>query len=165
MDTFDAITGEVVFIPPEFQYIHFPSEYITDSSDDSTASSTISYSDTCVTDTDIGETADIQCHGCSKHFTTMNSWKRHNTRSPVCQQWIEIQNKKRLNYSDFECIVDFIDKIKVKVTSRDETDNIHVCKYCNTSFSNMGNLNKHYKIAGMCNNMALYSFIEYMKTL
>ena len=99
------------------------------------------------------------CEACNKKFTTKSSLKRHHERSQVCKKWISLEKPNPFKFDI--SIVDFIEDIKYKITIRNlttENENMIYCKYCSVNYSNVGNVNKHYKTAIICNMLAYNEF-------
>ena len=105
------------------------------------------------------------CKACNKTFTTENSLKRHEERSPVCLKWLSVEQKNNV-YKDNGFSFNFIEYVEeIKKSVITASYNECNCKHCNTNFSNTGNLHKHFKTATVCNQLALHSFIKHFKSL
>jgi hypothetical protein len=109
----------------------------------------------------------LLCHACNKAFTNKYSLERHFERSPVCMQWCNLDESIKTEKALFArtidmSIIDFIDEIKKKVTVVHKKEYIY-CKYCQIVFSNVGNLNKHFKTAVTCNRFAYIAFHNELK--
>jgi hypothetical protein len=109
----------------------------------------------------------LLCNACNKAFTNKYSLQRHLERSPVCMQWCNLDESIKTENSIFTrtidmSIIDFIDEIKKKVTVVQRKEYLY-CKYCQVVFSNVGNLNKHFKTAVTCNRFAYVAFQEELK--
>jgi hypothetical protein len=115
----------------------------------------------------------LLCQACNKSFTNKYSLERHFERSPVCTQWCNLDESIKTENAVFNrtintSIIDFVDEIKTKVTTVLTT--IHkkeylICKYCKVGFSNVGNLNKHFKTAITCNRFAYVALYEELKNM
>jgi hypothetical protein len=116
----------------------------------------------------------FKCAACLKTFTTNSSLKRHEERSPICLKWLSVE-KKNIPFND-GCrdnsfnFIDFLDDMKQTIISGKRIDGQvleqkNMCIHCLTQFSNTGNLHKHYKNAIVCNQLALYSFFDFIKSL
>ena len=105
---------------------------------------------------------EIYCDACNKKFSTNGSLKRHHERNQVCKNWLSLEKPKVINFD--MSIVEFIDNLKDKVTTR-HGNNFICCKYCNTIYSSVGNLNKHYKTTVTCNRLAYIDFENEIKKI
>jgi hypothetical protein len=105
-------------------------------------------------------TEKIMCHACHKKFSTKNSLTRHEEHSPVCLKWLSQEPQDSLCHS--LNLFGIIEDAKKNSISMDDTN---TCLHCNSSFSNIGNLHKHYKTATTCNRLAIKSFINRIKLL
>lgn len=102
----------------------------------------------------------IECVACCKCFTTKYSLRRHEERSPVCLKWISIKPEKTEESFNF---IDYITDLKRNAICSNDMEN--TCKHCYANFSNIGNLNKHFKTSIICNQLALYEFLKDIKKL
>lgn len=106
----------------------------------------------------------IVCKACNKTFSSKKSLKLHEHRNPVCTKWLSIENPsiiKRENINFIDCIED----LKKSVTIIVSNEELIQCKHCLHTFSNIGNLNKHYKKSIVCNYIALDEFIKNINLL
>ena len=103
----------------------------------------------------------VMCEACCKTFSTKSSLTRHEERSPVCLKWLSINPDKRTFYSSN--IIDILENTKKSVLSA--KNNEVSCLHCDTVFSNIGNLHKHFKSATTCNQLAINLFLEHIKSL
>ena len=105
--------------------------------------------------------AAIICEACQKKFTTKSSLKRHLEKSVVCHEWVTMDPPASNELMDRgSCIVDFMEDLKTKITTEKNEKDQNSCKYCKTVFSNVGNLNKHFKTATTCNRFAFLALQE-----
>jgi len=105
----------------------------------------------------------IVCKACNKTFSSKKSLKLHEHRNPVCIKWLSIENPtiKREDINFIDCIED----LKKSVTIIVSNEELIQCKHCLHTFSNIGNLNKHYKKSVVCNYIALDEFIKNINLL
>lgn len=111
----------------------------------------------------------ILCHACNRLFAHESSLERHFERSPVCMQWYNLDESTKTKHAIFTrttniSILDFIDDMKKKITATHTKESLY-CKYCHVGFSNVGNLNKHFKTAVTCNRFAYIAFHDELKNV
>ncbi len=152
----------VDFQPIQIKTQHEPDLYYADQTD------TIKNTEEIYDETEViqhnSSDDNIQCDACHKMFTTKSSLKRHHERNAICKKWISMEIARPINYNMHNMsIVDFIENIKNKITVKKRKDEIIQCNQCYASFSNIGNLNKHYKTSVVCNNMAYVDFEKEIK--
>jgi hypothetical protein len=94
----------------------------------------------------------FKCTACGKVVTAKSSLVRHHLRFPVCKKWIE-ENKvhSQIDKGVHLLIVDIFEKVSSK-------DNNLECKFCNTSFVSRSNLNKHFNVSSVCNQLCFQEF-------
>jgi hypothetical protein len=105
---------------------------------------------------------EIKCAACSKTFTVDNSLKRHYKRSPACVKWIEKEEKAKdvnLEKGIHLIIIDLLEK------AVGCPDNRLKCRWCETTFINTGNTNKHLNTSKVCNLMAYQEFKRLLDNL
>lgn len=94
--------------------------------------------------------ADTQCKGCYKFYVSEVGLEQHIKRSPLCAKWISILKQD--------------DKFSKKIQNMYNVSNnfFHgtTCNACDTTYSNLGNLNKHLE-----NNPVCKKLIEHEKNL
>jgi DNA-directed RNA polymerase subunit RPC12/RpoP len=114
--------------------------------------------------------SEIKCAACSREFTVENSRRRHYIRYPACVKWIEqnpqkiVEEEKKVEGETLKkglhlLIVDFLEK---SVSSEDTKLK---CRWCETTFTNTGNINKHLNTAKMCNKMAFEEFKKHINSV
>lgn len=95
----------------------------------------------------------VKCNACSKLFTTKASLERHWSRFPICKKLIEMKNDEDIK--SYKPIHKFVNDLLKEVMYISENTEQFACIYCNTSYSNLGNLHKHYDKSVPCNNLAM----------
>jgi hypothetical protein len=103
----------------------------------------------------------FKCDACHKTFTTKATLKRHHGRSPVCLDWIALPERTdtmRLSKGLHLLIVDLLEKAV-------SDDGKLECKFCKCTFTNRGNLHKHFNTATVCNRMAYLKFKQLVNNL
>ena len=106
----------------------------------------------------------IVCKACNKIFSSKKSLKLHEHRNPVCIKWLSIENPSIIKIEDIN-FIDCIEDLKKSVTTIVSNEELLQCKHCLHTFSNIGNLNKHYKKSVVCNYIALDEFIKNINLL
>ena len=106
----------------------------------------------------------ILCKACNKTFSSKKSLKLHEHRNPVCTKWLSIENPSIIKREDIN-FIDCIEDLKKLVTIIVSNEELIQCKHCLHTFSNIGNLNKHYKKSVVCNYIALDEFIKNINLL
>ena len=110
---------------------------------------------------------EIKCAACSRIFTVENSRKRHYKRYPACVKWIEknekVQEEKVKEEPLKKGIHLLITDVLEKAIGCD--DNRLKCRWCETTFTNTGNINKHLNTAKMCNKMAFEEFKKHINSM
>ena len=100
------------------------------------------------------------CQACNKTFTNKYSLKRHEENTPVCYKWNQIKTREdgteNPTVADGANILDMLDEFRLKILTT--SGNATRCQYCNTQFSNTGNLNKHFRTSVTCNKLAVTNF-------
>jgi len=106
------------------------------------------------------------CMGCSRSFTKRSSIQRHYQRSPACVAWINSNSstssadeKSDNDIPPPDALHKLVNTIATEAMSSVNEDSI-VCLYCHKTFSNMGNMHKHYTNAVACNRLACKKFME-----
>lgn len=97
-----------------------------------------------------------ECLACHKKFTTKSSLKRHHERFPICVAWIE-KNSSSLTRQSNEQIKPLHELVE-KLLEESYYSTPFTCRYCKESFSNRGNLNRHFSSSVVCSRFALEHF-------
>ena len=98
----------------------------------------------------------FECIACNKSYTTKTNLKLHHTRQPLCINWIKLNPGLK----------DYID---TKYNLPEDPHNIQTqqnttCGICNTTFSNIGNLNKHLNTSIICSKWKHYKELQPLET-
>jgi len=101
---------------------------------------------------DVIENEILKCDACCKTFTNNINLKAHHNSSELCKNWKSYPESVK-NYKPEMAIHYFLDEVLRKITSN--TDSL-TCRYCKSSFTHRGNLNKHFIISIDCNKLAFY---------
>ena len=90
------------------------------------------------------------CEACGKKYSSPYTLSKHHKRQPVCKRWLELEPGLK----------DFVNH-KVQVArSACSTEHNTTCLACNTTFANVGNLNRHLATSIVCAKWDLYNDLE-----
>jgi hypothetical protein len=96
-----------------------------------------------------------QCSACNKYYSNAYNLKKHLKRQPLCEEWLKLQPG----------IKDYIDdKFNLPLSDIDKKNLSHKCFICNTTFANLGNLNRHLDNNIQCSKWALYKDLIPLET-
>ena len=109
-----------------------------------------------------GEKPAWQCVACHKAFVTKQSLERHKERHPLCKEWESREENKvaARPAPPKESAYEWALKILEENLSIVNVDKKVACRYCSQSFSNVGNLHKHFNTAVVCNKLAYMKIKE-----
>jgi hypothetical protein len=93
------------------------------------------------------------CEACHKVYTTKYNLKSHWERQPVCEKWVKMQSGLK----------EYIDH-KFSVEEDKKTEQNTTCLACNTTFANVGNLNRHLSTNLACSKWDLYNDLQPVQT-
>lgn len=102
---------------------------------------------------------DTQCKGCYKFYVSDSGLAQHIERSPLCEKWISILEKDDKFSKEIQ---------EAYSVSNDKLHGI-LCNSCKTSYSNLGNLNKHLEKNVVCKKImelekrAMYKKLDEMQ--
>jgi Zinc finger, C2H2 type len=108
---------------------------------------------------DLFKTKKYVCKACDKGFITDSLLTEHIDRSKSCKKWLELSTdeqqiilQKPIHLFIDECITQSFLANSSTSTTKFE------CKFCNSSFVNKGNLNKHFSTSIACNRLCYHEF-------
>jgi hypothetical protein len=136
----------------------------------------------------VSNNSGIKCPSCSRTFTVENSRRRHYKRFPDCAQWIKdhpealIEEKiekpvkerkvRAKKVKENKIVEDGTLKIGLHLLIVDILeksvgcdDDKKKCRWCDTKFVNMGNINKHLNNSSKCNKMAFEEFKKHINSI
>ena len=94
-----------------------------------------------------------ECKGCMKMFPTELYLKKHHDKSAACVKWIALPDKDNtIPTKGLHLIIDELLKNAISLDGKLE------CKYCNSKFTNNGNLHKHLNTSIACNRLVYNTF-------
>ena len=96
----------------------------------------------------------IKCEYCSKSVLGAHALKAHMDNNIACRK-LELLPESLKEFNPDKGIHNFLDALLEKAIT--EKDNLR-CKFCEYTFSNRGNFNKHYILNLSCNRLAYYEF-------
>lgn len=91
-----------------------------------------------------------KCNACEKYYSSEYNLKKHLKRQPLCERWLELVSG----------IKDYIDDKFSHETDIETIEKQTKCFICNTTFANVGNLNRHLDTNIMCSKWAMYKDLE-----
>lgn len=86
------------------------------------------------------------CKACTKNFATKQSLERHHERFPICASWKE-EDAKIFAQPVNQWVSNIVSEALHGLT-------LKTCKFCDTTFSTVGNFNKHFASSIPCNRLA-----------
>lgn len=101
----------------------------------------------------------IRCEACRRTFTVEASLKRHLGRNPSCVKWIALPQKENIELkTGIHLVINDILKDSI-------SDGKLECKFCYSTFTNTGNLHKHFNVSHVCNRLAYQEFKKRFNSL
>ncbi len=121
----------------------------------------------------VSNNSGIKCPACSRTFTVETSRRRHYKRFPECVQWINdhpeavVEEKKNKKVKDDGPLKKGLHLLIVDILEKSVgcDDDKKKCRWCDTSFVNMGNINKHLNNSSKCNKMAFEEFKKHINSI
>jgi hypothetical protein len=135
--------------PPHFSSWEAIDEYLGEARDYKTLIQDLS--GTIVRTVETHERIHWPCKACQKTFATKQCLERHHDRFPLCKNW-----KQEDGPPLSEPVTQWAGNL-IAEALKGETHK--TCKFCQTEFSTVGNLNKHFASSVPCNRFA-YSAVK-----
>jgi protein-tyrosine phosphatase len=89
------------------------------------------------------------CQACHKEYSGFMGLLQHHTRNKMCKKWTDILEKNN----------DIAKKIQETYEeSHNLRDPVHKCEACLKEFSNVGNLNKHFRGNPECQKLCAFGY-------
>ncbi len=98
--------------------------------------------------------AQALCDSCGKIFLKRWYYTKHLKNNPVCVEWQKHPNKDDNLHLDNAMHILVNNLLEQSLT---QSNNL-ICRWCNSDFTSVGNLHKHFINANVCNRMAFYEF-------
>lgn len=102
------------------------------------------------------------CEACMRVFPTSSQLLTHHKITPMCANWFTLPNKEEYTYIPTSIHI-FMDEILAETVAVEGSPN--ECRFCHGTFSNKGNLHKHFHTSIVCNRMAYARFKKVVANL
>ena len=97
----------------------------------------------------------IICDACHRVFPTLSNLQTHHKITPMCAQWFTLPNKEDYVFLS-SSIHMYMDELLAETVAAEGS--ISTCRFCHITFSNKGNLHKHFHTSIVCNRLAYARF-------
>jgi uncharacterized CHY-type Zn-finger protein len=97
----------------------------------------------------------IICDACHRVFPTLSNLQTHHKITPMCAQWFTLPNKEDYVFLT-SSIHMYMDELLAETVAAEGF--ISTCRFCHITFSNKGNLHKHFHTSIVCNRLAYARF-------
>jgi len=105
---------------------------------------------------------EFPCDGCFRVFPSYSHLQTHLKITPMCAGWATLPNKEEY-YHNPPSIHIYMDELLAETVAAENKPN--ECQFCHNSFSNKGNLHKHFHTSIVCNRMAYARFKKVVANL
>jgi hypothetical protein len=102
------------------------------------------------------------CEACLRVFPSSSNLLTHHKITPMCTQWFTLPNREEYDHNPTSIHI-FMDEILAETVAADGAPN--ECRFCHSTFSNKGNLHKHFHTSIVCNRMAYARFKKVVSNL
>ena len=102
------------------------------------------------------------CEACLRVFPSSSNLLTHHKITPMCAHWFTLPNKEEYEHVPTSIHV-FMDEILAETVAVEGSPN--ECRFCHGTFSNKGNLHKHFHTSIVCNRMAYARFKKVVANL
>ena len=101
----------------------------------------------------IEDNVEIKCEACTKTFINNILLKKHHEKNQACVKWMSLPKKSGTHLKKgLHLIIDDLLKCSISIDGKLE------CKHCSSTFTNNGNLHKHFNTSTVCNRLAYQEF-------
>ena len=102
------------------------------------------------------------CDACLRVFPSSSNLLTHHKITPMCANWVTLPNKEEYEHVPTSIHI-FMDEILAETVAVEGSPN--ECRFCHGTFSNKGNLHKHFHTSIVCNRMAYARFKKVVANL
>ena len=102
------------------------------------------------------------CEACLRVFPSSSQLLTHHKITPMCTYWFTLPNKEEYEHVPASIHI-FMDDILAETVAAEGSPN--ECRFCHSTFSNKGNLHKHFHTSIVCNRMAYARFKKVVSNL
>ena len=102
------------------------------------------------------------CEACLRVFPSSSNLLTHHKITPMCTHWFTLPNKEEYEHNPTSIHI-FMDDILAETVAAEGSPN--ECRFCHSTFSNKGNLHKHFHTSIVCNRMAYARFKKVVSNL
>ena len=103
----------------------------------------------------------FECSGCFKRYRTQADLETHYGMTEMCQRWMELPNHEEYGTPALPIHMFLEELLAQSITG----DNPLQCRFCKTTFVNIGNHHKHFYRAYVCNRLAFAECKQLLQTL
>lgn len=104
----------------------------------------------------------FSCEACLRIFPSSSQLLTHHKITPMCAYWFTLPNKEEYEHVPASIHI-FMDEILGETVAVEGSPN--ECRFCHSTFSNKGNLHKHFHTSIVCNRMAYARFKKVVANL
>ena len=102
------------------------------------------------------------CEACFRVFPTPNALQTHLKITPMCTRWFTLPNREEYQHNPSSIHL-YMDELLAETVEEDGQP--LRCRFCHVTFSNKGNLHKHFHTSIVCNRMAYARFKKIVANL
>jgi hypothetical protein len=103
----------------------------------------------------------FECSGCFKRYRTKADLETHYGMTEMCSQWMALPNHEEYGTPALPIHMFLEELLAQSITG----DNPLQCRFCKTTFVNIGNHHKHFYRAYVCNRLAFAECKQLLQTL
>ena len=103
----------------------------------------------------------FECSGCFKRYRTKEDLETHHGMTEMCRRWMALPNHEEYGTPALPIHMFLEELLAQSITG----DNPLQCRFCKTTFVNIGNHHKHFYRAYVCNRLAFAECKQLLQTL